>query len=428
MSLPCTNGTRQVAPRGMMPDITVIGAGPAGLMAALAAARAGCRVLLLEAMDRPGRKLALTGHGRGNVSHDLPLDRFLHHFGPAAAFLKPALHALPLPQLTQLFTSLGITLTVEADGRIFPSSCNARGLACILRDAVCGHGVTLQNYARVHELWHTDTGWGIRTLGGDCLRSRNVILATGGMSYPATGSRGDGLRLAQVLGHRIIPPHPGLVGLHCPQAALAQGSTIHAEVAVHDQGRRQGCARGAILATHTGLSGPAVLDVSKYATKALAQGHTPWLEICFVPHLDPTAMDAQLRAAIAQSPRTTVRHLLENWLPPKFAWFLAQHCTVDPSLAAGQLPSSQRHTLAQALTGLRLPITGHGGWKQAMITCGGVDRRDVIARTLLSRHHPGLFFAGEILDMDGPSGGFNLHAALATGWHAGIHAARSIRA
>jgi predicted Rossmann fold flavoprotein len=403
--------------------VAILGAGAAGLWAALAAARSGTPTLMLESMDRPGRKFALTGHGRGNISHELSREAFLVRFGPAAAFLKPALYACDLPKLKALLAEHGVSTITQADGRIFPATTNASGLVTILTEAVRRAGVHLVCGAQVQAIIRQDKGFALE-VGAQRWQCRAIVLATGGMSYPSTGSRGDGLRMAQALGHHITDPVPGLVALHAPGTAPAQGSSLKAKVGILVEGRCVARTSGPVLMTHTGFSGPAILDLSKYATAALAQGKNVAVQLQLVETADAHQADRLLLQTIAHGPRRSLATILETWLPPKASRWLAGICGLDPHQQAHNLPARERKTLAHALAGLCLPITGHGGWEQAMITCGGVSRREVHARTLMSRIVPGLFFAGEVLDMDGPTGGFNLHAAMATGALAGACAAR----
>ncbi len=408
--------------------VIVVGAGPAGLMAAGQAATAGAPVLLLEKMDRPGHKLGLTGNGRGNLSNTAPLEDLLAQFGPQGHFLRPALARFGCAGLRAFLLELGLPTVVEPDGRVYPASGRAQDVVDALWRWTAACGVVLQARAPVERLL-VEGGRveGVALASGEVHHARAVVLATGGASYPATGSSGDGYRLAAALGHTIVPIRPALVPLETAgdiaprlQGLALQGETAHLWL----DGRKRASASGDLLFTHFGLSGPLVLSLSRQVVDAVRQGRQVALSLDLRPDLDEGALDPLLRRALEGHGRQLVRTVLHGWLPRRLAALALEQAGIPADRRAHELAAAERRRLLRWLKDFRLEITGCRPWSEAQVTAGGVDTAEVDPRTMASRLVAGLYFAGEVLDVDAGSGGYNLQAAFSTGWAAGQAAAR----
>lgn len=420
--------TSEIAP----PPIVIIGAGAAGLMAAIHAAGGPRPVLLLEGRDRPGQKILISGGGRCNV---LPARAAAGDFisDSSPNLVRKILAAWPLAEVRRFFeTDLGVPLKVEAEtGKHFPVSDRARTVLDALLTAVTQRGVRLQLGARVAGLARAGDGWRVRLADGETISAGRVILATGGLSIPATGSDGAGLRMAQALGHTLVPPYPALVPLtgsnpaHRALAGISLPVTMWAEEQtprqVGDAGsRRPVIARsaGGFLFTHRGYSGPAVLNIAHVATRArLENDSSPAVFVQWLP-LDAAAWDARLRAE-----RRPLLSLLREHLPERLAaCLLAEAGLAD--VAAGQMRRADRQGLAALLTRYPLPYAGHEGYKTAEVTGGGVPLTEINPATLESRiAPPNVHLCGELLDAFGPIGGYNFLWAWVTGRAAGLAAA-----
>jgi predicted Rossmann fold flavoprotein len=421
--------------------IIVVGAGAAGLVAAGQAAQLGADTLLLEKMNRPARKLRITGKGRCNLTNVAPPSEFITHFGPNGRFLRQAFHQFFTSDLLALFEELGVSTVTERGGRVFPASGQAQEVVDALVTWVRDQGATLQTQSPVDRLIVE----GQKVVGAHVSRNRvssekpgfsstgqahyadAVIVATGGASYPGTGSTGDGYRLARSAGHAIVPIRPALVPLETrgDLAPRLQGLSLRNVTAgVWVDGRKQAEMFGEMLFTHFGVSGPLILSLSKQVVDALRQRQQVILSIDLKPALDEQKLDARLLRDLDTHGRQHFRTLLKGLLPNKLIPVCTDLVTISPHKVAHQITAQERKRLCRWLKDFRLEVTGYRPFEEAIITAGGVDTREVDPRTMASRLVEGLYFAGEVLDVDADTGGYNLQAAFSTGWLAGRSAAR----
>lgn len=411
-----------------MPERTVIviGGGPAGLMAAGQAALAGASVIVLEKMPQPARKLRITGKGRCNLTNIAPLPEFIGHFGPRGIFLRQAFARFFSEDLVAFFETLGVPLVTERGGRVFPESEQATEIADALLRWTRHGGVALRPRSPVAALLVRDGRVrGVRVDAGE-IAADATVLATGGASYPATGSTGDGYALARAVGHTIVPPRPALVPLVTAGdiAGRLQGLSLRNVTArVIVAGRRRAEAFGEMLFTHFGLSGPIILTLSRTAVDALRERHGVEIAIDLKPALDAAKLDERLRRDIREHGRRSYRTLLGELLPRTLIPVAIDLTEIDPEKLGSQLGARERARLRDWLKDFCLTVTGHRSWDEAVVTAGGVDTREVDPRTMESRIVAGLHFAGEVLDIDADTGGYNLQAAFSTGWMAGRAAA-----
>ena len=426
-------------------QLIVIGAGAAGLMAAGQAAAAGVPTLLLEKMDRPGRKLLLTGKGRCNLTNEDHLPEFIEHFGPSGRFLRQAFARFFSTELVDFFTELGIATVRERGGRLFLASGRADQAVDALSSWAKRQGAVLQTRTPVESLLVE----GGRLIGvhlapsaaqvagllagtGFTLPATAVILATGGASYPHTGSSGDGYRLAQAAGHTIVPIRPALVPLVTsgPIARKLQGLSLrNVRLRVLLDGEVQITeAFGEMLFTHFGLSGPIVLSLSRQVVDALRQRHRVQVSIDLKPAVSEEQLDLRLLRDLELHSKRQLHSLLKGLLPGKLVPVCLELTSLPADKPAHQLTSLERKRLRTWLKDFRLEVSGHRSFAQAIVTAGGVDLREVDPRSMASKLVKGLYFAGELLDLDADTGGYNLQAAFSTGWLAGRSAAQACAA
>lgn len=394
-----------------MTDLLVVGGGPAGLFGALRAAERGLSVRLLEKNPQAGKKLLVTGSGQCNLTHGAPLETFYGAYGNRKRFVRPALLNFPPAALQDFFRSRGVHLITRPDGKVFPASLRAGEILQLLLGQCRSAGVEIMYKKPVTALIRNEGGFAV-TAGGETLRSRLVLLACGGASWPGTGSTGDGYPLAAWLGHRIIPPRPALTTVY-PKgydasacAGLALPETL---VTFWRSGRKTGERTGDILFTHKGLSGPGILDSSR----DLLPGDE--LHLRLTDSADKGEIDRRLLAACAGSPRRALKNLLSGFgLPESLTLIVLKRCGIVPDTTGAALTRKERVLLAENLFGFRFIVKTLGGFNEAMATAGGVDTDQVNPKTMESRLVPGLFLAGEILDVDGDTGGFNLQFAFSS--------------
>jgi predicted Rossmann fold flavoprotein len=412
------------------------------LMAAGQAAELGAETLLLEKMNRPGRKLRITGKGRCNLTNTASLSEFITHLGPNGRFLRQAFSMFLTSELVAFFEKLGVRTVTERGGRVFPASGEARDVVDALVRWVEKQGVTVRTRSTVerllvekervvgvqvsHAVSHKRETSTTRPSSGRVYRADAVIISTGGASYPATGSTGDGYRLAESVGHTIVPIRPALVPLETAgdiAPRLQDLSLRNVTVRVFINGKKRAEAFGEMLFTHFGLSGPVILTLSRQVVDALRLGQKVALSIDLKPALDAKKLDARLIRDLNAHGKRQFQILLKELLPQKLIPVCIDLTGIPPDKAGHQITAQERKKLRVWLKDFRFEVTGYRPFAEAIITAGGVDTREVDPRTMASRLVKGLYFAGEVLDVDADTGGYNLQTAFSTGWVAGRSAA-----
>jgi len=409
-------------------DLVVIGGGAAGLMAAGQAAGLSVKTLLLEKMDQPGRKIFITGKFRCNLTNEAEIPEFIGHFGKEGRFLRQAFHRFFSDDLKQFFLDQGIKTITERGGRVFPASGRSQGIVRALVRLCETSGVTIQTYAPVDRVLIEDGQ--IRGVITPKTRYEvgKVILATGGASYPGTGSTGDGYSLAKGLGHKIIPIRPALVPLTTrgDTAQRLQGLSLrNVGVSVWSDGRKTTQGFGEMLFTHFGISGPAILTLSRQVVDALESKMKVQLSIDLKPGLNEAKLDARLVRDLNKNGKKQFQTSLKDLLPSKMIPVCIDLVNIPGDKVCHQIRAVERKRLLSWLKDFRLEISGHRGFRHAIVTAGGVDTREIDPRTMESRLVKGLYFAGEVIDVDADTGGYNLQAAFSTGWLAGQSAGQT---
>jgi hypothetical protein len=412
-------------------DVVVIGAGPAGLLAAGRAAMLGASVLLLEKMEKPARKLRISGKGRGNITNMRPLEEHLKEIHPEPRFLRQAFGAFFNHDLVSLLAENGVETKTERGQRVFPVSDRAGDVAEALVAWAGRQGVEIVNRARVESLVLEGQAFAglVFTHSGSVQRveARCGIVATGGRSYPATGSTGDGYGFAEAAGHRIEPTRPALVGIEtAPAFEAAQGLNLrNVRMDLWVDGKKHASEFGETELTDKGLDGPIVLRLSRRIVDCLAAGQKVEVTLDLKPALDIAKLEARLLRSIEARAGGTCGDLLRSLMPAQLIEVFASQLGLDPTGRARQLAGPNLKKLSTLLKEMRFEVRGHGGWEDAIVTAGGVSLKDIDPRTMASKKVERLFFAGEIVDLDGNTGGYNLQIAFSTGWLAGTSAASS---
>ena len=410
----------------MEKSIVVIGGGAAGLMTAITAARQGAQVTLLEPNERLGKKVNITGKGRCNVTNDCDRETLLANIPGNGRFLYSALTRFTPQDTMAFFRELGVPLKVERGNRVFPVSDSAFDITNALERELKRRRV---RWARDRAL-HIETGNGaVTAVQGekDAYPAQAVILATGGVSYPGTGSTGDGYRMAQELGHTVVPPRGSLVPLVCAGSDCPdmQGLSLrNVELTVYN-GKKKPVFRefGELLFTHFGVSGPLVLSASAHLRRW--EGETYRLDIDLKPALDEQKLDARLLRDIGENPNRDMSNIAAGLGPHSMIPVLLRRAGLSGNEKANSLTKEQRRGLVQALKHFALDVTGTRPVSEAIVTAGGIKVGEVAPNTMASKRVDGLYFAGEVLDVDAYTGGFNLQIAWATGYLAGLSAAES---
>jgi predicted Rossmann fold flavoprotein len=407
--------------------VIVIGGGAAGLMAAGQAALAGADTLILEKMGQPGRKLAITGKGRCNITNIAPLSEFISHFGKNGRFLRQAFNGFFAADLINLLSELRVPTETERGGRVFPKSDRAMDVVEALVGWVKICGAKIKTAAAVKKLLlDNDRISGLKTSDGEKYTADAVILATGGASYPGTGSTGDGYALAQSVGHTIIPIRPALVPLVTKGdiAGRLQGLSLrNVAASLWIDGKKAAGEFGEMIFTHYGVSGPIILTLSRMFVDALRERKKPILSIDLKPALDSHQLDQRLLRDLEQYGKRQFQTILKDLLPALLIPVCINLIGIEPDRLANQVTAEERKRLRNWLKDFQFEVSGYRPFEEAIITAGGVNIKEINPRTLESHLIRGLYFAGEVLDVDGDTGGYNLQAAFSTGWLAGTAAA-----
>jgi predicted Rossmann fold flavoprotein len=412
-------------------DVVVIGAGAAGLMAAIHAAERGKRTLVLEKNRKAGVKILMSGGTRCNITQATDNRGIVAAYGSPGKFLHSALAAFSVQQTIDFFAAEGVATKVEETGKIFPVSNKAADVLAALvgrlqrSGAVLALGEPVTGVSPLSPPRERGGGEGQANLAiataARALNASSVILTSGGQSYPGSGTTGDGYRFAEALGHRIVPPRPALVPLttNVPWVAELRGITLpDVSVRILEQERVLAQRRGSLLFAHFGLSGPVILDVSR-AVSGHAQPNTLLLEVDLLPTQSDQALSDWLRDESLASGKKQLAVVLAQQVPRRLCETLLEHAGLGKDRKAAALTKEERQRLVGAVKRLPIPLTGTLGFKKAEVTAGGLALDEVDSRTMQSKLVPHLYLAGEVLDLDGPIGGYNFQAAWSTGWLAG---------
>jgi predicted Rossmann fold flavoprotein len=417
--------------------VIVIGAGAAGLIAAGRAAETGADVILLEKMREAGKKILVSGQERCNITNTAPLEKFLTHYGRNGRFLRNAYHRFFRDELLALLKRYGVATQDERGGRVFPASGQAGDVRDALLRYATSHRVEIRYHTEVQRLLIEDGAIiGVELLNGARIPAHAVILATGGAAWPATGSTGDGYRMAQEAGHTIIPLRPALVPLTVAERKLAktlQGVSLRNVSCTFYTQKGDGPVKtlripypmpptGEMLFTHFGVSGPLILTASLAAVDALRSGATVTLAIDLKPGMKEQDVHARLQREFEEHAHRLLPNLLRGWIPATLADALAGLSDIAADRHVHTIRAEERERLVALLKDFRWEITGSLPLAAGMVTAGGVALKEVHPVSFESHLVRGLYIVGETLDIAADTGGFNLQAAFSTGYLAGEHA------
>ena len=401
-------------------DVVVVGAGAAGLLAAIRAAERNRRTLLLEKNRKPGVKILMSGGTRCNITHATDNRGIVEAFGPPGKFLHSSLAPLSVQATIDLFEAEGVPTKVEETGKVFPVSNKAADVLDALLRRLHRSGAVLALGEPLVDVKRSERGFALTT-PHRVLGARRVVLTVGGQSYPGCGTRGDGYGIAAGMGHTIVEPRPALVPLTLASPWIAQlrGVTLpDVIVGVWEEKEKLAGRRGSLLFAHFGLSGPVILDVSRVVSRHPLPNQL-MLEVDLLPGIKAVALDEFLRQQAIDCGKKLLGGVLAAHLPRRLCDMLLTQAGLPVERTAAGLSKPDRTRLVMSIKQLRLPITGTLGFGKAEVTAGGVALDEVDSRSLESKKEPGLFIAGEILDLDGPIGGYNFQSAFSTGWLAG---------
>ncbi len=403
-------------------DVIVIGAGPAGLVAAGRAAELGLKVLILEKMERAGRKLLITGKGRCNITNNAGISEFITHVYPNGRMLKRAFSQFFSKDIIELLKRYGVDSTLERGGRYFPTGNSSSDVLNALLLWVRSNNVVIKCSSRVDELHVEENSITGLTVNRHNYYTKNVILATGGKSYPATGSTGDGYELAGKAGHSLVKVRPALVPLETKGdiAQSLQGlnlKNVKAVVWIND--KKAGEDFGEMIFTHFGLSGPIILTLSRIVVEELQKGSSVKITVDLKPALDEQKLDLRLQRDLNEHGKKKVINIMRYWLPSTMIPVFIKLLSLDPQKECHQVSSKERKRVRKLMKNLPFEISAHRSFSEAIITSGGIPTAEIQSKTMESKVVSGLYFAGEVIDVDAETGGYNLQIAYSTGWLAG---------
>lgn len=398
--------------------ILIIGGGPAGLFCSLLLGKGGLKTLLLEKMPSCGRKLLLSGSGQCNLTHTGPISEFISHYGEHGKFIRSALMHFSNDKLISFFQDRGVEFRDDGNGKYFPESGKARDILSVLLKEAEEAGVSIHTEEPVLSISHDTSGFTVTTRI-DTYHGTGVVLATGGSTYPATGSTGDGYSLAQALGHTIAEPGPALTPIHIPNFPFRDLSGIsfsQVPLTLYREKKKIREARGDLLITHTGFSGPGILDMSRYFRTG------DELRVSFLQYQNINTAREDLISRLSSGGVKQVKTILTGLpLPERFVRKIMELAEAPPDVTCAQFPKELRNRLITMLLDYPVQEMRPGGENEAMVSRGGISLDEVKKDSMESRIVPGLYCIGEVLDIDGDCGGYNLQAAFSTGALAAEH-------
>lgn len=403
--------------------VIVVGGGPAGMMAAIKAAENGAEVTLLEKMSRTGRKMMITGKGRCNITNSAEIPELIKNIPGNGKFLYSCIRAYDNEDVQFFFNDNGVPTKVERGGRVFPVSDKAADAVEAMVIKMGELGVEIITDTKVTGILQEDNrATGVKTADGVEYLGDAVILATGGASYPGTGSTGDGFRMAEKWGHTIVKPLPALVPLETEEdwVKTAQGLSLkNVEATLYADGEKAGSQFGEMLFTHFGVSGPIILSLSREAVQLLDKGAFVELSINLKPALTPEQLDARILRDFEKYQRKEMKNAMHDLLPGKLIEPVLDNAYIEPERMVNTITKEERRRLVEVLQGLMLTITKARPIAEAIVTAGGISVKEINPKTMESKLIKCLYFAGETVDVDAYTGGYNLQAAFSMGAAAG---------
>lgn len=405
-------------------NTVVIGGGAAGMMAAIQSAANGEDVILFEKNEKLGKKLFITGKGRCNLTNACDMEDLFSHIISNSKFMYSAFYQFSNRDTMDYFESLGLRIKTERGARVFPISDKSSDVIKVLADECRRQKVRIMLNTAVQDVLVQDGSIkGVRLSSGKVADAEKVILATGGKSYPSTGSTGDGYHMAEALGHTVTRLRPGLTGMHTKEDAPSkmQGLTLkNVAIRLTGSGRKKSLydGFGEVLFTHYGVSGPLILSASSQVGDRL-EAETITLHIDLKPALTELQLDKRILHDLDESPNQSLKNALVHLLPKSMIPVLIEKAGLSPDLKVNQITREQRREILNNIKDFSLTLTGLRDWNEAIITRGGIKTAEVDPSSMESKLVKGLFFAGEILDVDALTGGFNLQVAWSTGYAAG---------
>lgn len=403
-------------------DVIVIGGGAAGIMAAITAARRGKKVLLLEKLSHIAAKLKATGGGRCNMTNTLSNDEFMSRFGRDGRFMTPALNAMDYKGVIEFFRGIGVESHAPDGYRVFPTSHSAVTIITALTDEMDKLGITLITSARVTTIEHDgERICGVSTQDAT-YHAPAIIIATGGLGYPQLGAEGDGYAMASAIGHKVTELYPAMMPLHTKESWVAncRADTLpKVEIKIDLPKAKKIRLKGDLIFTQHGIRGPVVLDAAREINPFLKEHKEVPLLCNFTKGLNENQILEHIKEQMHKNPEQSILTHMMTLLPESVARELCILANADPDVGFNKLEGKVRDRLIKLLAWTPLTVTGHDGFKMAMITRGGVSLKEITPDTLESKLLRGLYFCGEVMNLDGPCGGYNLQWSFASGFLAG---------
>ena len=403
-------------------DLIIVGSGAAGMIAAITAARASKKVLLLEKLPQLGSKLKATGGGRCNLTNTLSNEDFMAHFGREGRFMSSALKAFDHNDLINFFADIGVKSHAPDGFRVFPITHSAHTILSALEKEMRSLHVKIICNERVLELLHVNnTISGVKTQNQSFF-ALHVIIATGGLGYPQLGAEGDGYKLATLLGHTVTEIFPAMMPLLTKETWVAscRADTIaKVELRVDLAKAKKIRSTGDLIFTKRGIRGPVVLDFSREITPLLKKQNEVPLLMNLTKGMNEEQIRVHFKNQIAKNPHRNILELTKTLLPHELSYELCLLCDINPELGFNKIEGKLRDKFIKTLAWTPLTVIGHDGFKMAMITRGGVSLKEISPETMQSKLIKGLYFCGEVLNLDGPCGGYNLQWSFSSGYLAG---------
>lgn len=404
-------------------DVIVVGAGASGLIAAGRAAELGAKVLLIEKMKKAGRKLLITGKGRCNISNAASTSEYFKNTFPNGRYLKHAFSKFFADDIVKLLNDNGVPTTIERGNRIFPTSNKSEDVLNALMKWIKKYSVEFLYQTKVEEiLFENNKAKGVLIQQNDKIieiLGKNVIICTGGKSYPATGSTGDGYNMAQKLGHNIEEPRPALVPLVTSGnlAEKLQGLSLkNVKAVLWINGKKSGEEFGEMLFAHFGLTGPIILSMSRNVVNELRDNKKVKISIDLKPALDENKLDTRLLRDLNTNGKKQIENIMKLWMPSKLISVLLDKLGIDGKKQGHQIKAKERRKLMLTLKNLDFDVIDYRGFKEAIITAGGISTQEIDGKSMESKLVKNLYFAGEVIDLDANTGGYNLQIAYSTAW------------